>query len=86
MNALQVPPDLELDVTREQFEQLAIANRGLKLERAAAGRLIIVPPTGGTTGRKHLDIAAQLWWWNRQSQTARQLCPPVSRFRSGIAI
>lgn len=68
MNALQIPSDLELDVTREQFEQLAIANRDLKLERTAAGRLMIVPPTGGTTGRKNLDIAAQLWWWNCKHQ------------------
>ncbi|NEO00666.1 MAG: Uma2 family endonuclease, partial [Moorea sp. SIO3I7] len=47
MNTLpiNIPPSLR--VTDEQFEQLASANRDLRLERSATGKLIVMPPTGG---------------------------------------
>ncbi|PSB10548.1 hypothetical protein C7B76_24130 [filamentous cyanobacterium CCP2] len=56
-----------IDLTDEQFEQLAAANQELRLERAATGELIIMPPTGGETGERNLDLAGQLWLWNRQT-------------------
>ncbi|HIK15565.1 MAG TPA: Uma2 family endonuclease, partial [Leptolyngbyaceae cyanobacterium M33_DOE_097] len=40
-------------ITTEQFEQLCAANRELKLERSANGDLIIMPPTGGGTGKRN---------------------------------
>ena len=40
-------------VTHEQFQQIALANRDLRLERKATGELIIMPPTGSYTS-KHL--------------------------------
>ncbi len=65
--ALNIPPALTLTVTREQFVELALANRELKLERTATGELIVNPPTGGETGNRNLDIEGQLWFWNRQT-------------------
>ncbi|MBE9214204.1 Uma2 family endonuclease [Plectonema cf. radiosum LEGE 06105] len=55
-------------VTYEQFKELAIANRDLRLERTQEGELIIMPPTGSETGNRNLGIEAQLWLWNRQSK------------------
>lgn len=68
MNTLpiQIPPTLK--VTQEQFEQLAIVNRDVRLERTATGELIIMPPTGGNTGKRNLDFEGQLWFWNRQTK------------------
>ena len=66
--AINIPPTLTLTVTHEQLVQLAIANRDLQLERTAAGELIVMPPTGGTTGKRNADIEGQLWLWNRQTQ------------------
>lgn len=68
MNTLpiQIPPMLK--VTQEQFEQLAIVNRDVRLERTATGELIIMPPTGGNTGKQNLDFEGQLWFWNRQTK------------------
>lgn len=66
--AINIPPTLTLIVTHEQLVQLAIANRDLQLERTAAGELIVMPPTGGTTGKRNADIDGQLWLWNRQTQ------------------
>jgi Uma2 family endonuclease len=56
-----------IDLTDEQFEQLATANQELRLERTATGELIITPPTGGETGERNLDLAGQFWLWNRQT-------------------
>ncbi|MBD1935865.1 Uma2 family endonuclease [Microcoleus sp. FACHB-68] len=66
---LQLPPVLKL--TDEQFEQLAAANQDLQLELTAKGELIIMPPTGGETGNRNLDIEGQLWLWNRQTRLGK---------------
>ncbi|WP_445242524.1 Uma2 family endonuclease [Microcoleus vaginatus] len=69
--AVNIPPTLTLTVTREQFVELAIANRELQLERTATGELILNPPTGGETGRINSDLSGQLWLWNRQTQRGK---------------
>ncbi|HAG85124.1 MAG TPA: hypothetical protein DCL61_29240 [Cyanobacteria bacterium UBA12227] len=55
-------------VTHEQFEQIAVVNRDLRLERTATGELIVMPPTGSETGNRNVDISGQLWLWNRQTK------------------
>jgi Uma2 family endonuclease len=55
-------------VTHEQFKELAVANRDIRLERTATGELIIMAPTGSETGNRNLGIEAQLWLWNRQTK------------------
>ncbi|MEA5565442.1 Uma2 family endonuclease [Anabaena sp. UHCC 0399] len=66
--AVNIPPNLTLTVSHEQFVKLALANRDLQLERTATGELIVMPPTGSDTGYRNLDIAGQLWLWNRQTK------------------
>ncbi|MDF5713244.1 MAG: Uma2 family endonuclease [Rhizonema sp. NSF051] len=63
--SLNIPANLK--VSEEQFVLLAAANRDLQLELTATGELIIMPPTGGNTGKRNIDIEGQLWFWNRQS-------------------
>ncbi|HBL13298.1 MAG TPA: hypothetical protein DD379_18235 [Cyanobacteria bacterium UBA11162] len=55
-------------VTHDQFEQIAVVNRDLRLERMATGELIVMPPTGSETGNRNVDISGQLWLWNRQTK------------------
>lgn len=55
-------------ITDEQFYQLCIANRELKLERTAKGELIIMPPTGGGTSKRNSDMNLDLGLWNRQTK------------------
>ncbi len=69
--AINIPPTLTLTVTREQFVELAIANRELQLERTEAGELIVNPPTGGETGYRNSDLNGQLWLWNRQTKLGK---------------
>ncbi len=61
--SLELPSELVLQVTQEQFEILSAANRDLKLERTAEGELIVNPPTGGESGRRNLSISTQLGKW-----------------------
>lgn len=63
---LNLHPTIEL--TDEQFALICSTNRDLKLERTATGELVIMPPTGGETGKKNSSINAQLWLWNQQSK------------------
>ncbi|MBZ8181814.1 Uma2 family endonuclease [Oscillatoria salina] len=67
MNIIPVIIPQTLRVTQEQFEQLAIANRDVRLELTATGELIIMPPTGGNTGKRNIEIEGQLWFWNHQT-------------------
>ncbi|MEM6434022.1 MAG: Uma2 family endonuclease [Cyanobacteria bacterium P01_D01_bin.115] len=53
----------DIDLSDEQFYRLAQANRDLRLERTAEGKLIIMPPTGWETGNRNFRIAQQLGNW-----------------------
>lgn len=57
-----------LDLTQDQFAQLCQHNRDLRLERTAKGELIVMPPTGGDTGRRNTSLAGQLWSWNQRAK------------------
>jgi Uma2 family endonuclease len=52
--------------TDEEFAELCRVNRDLRLERTADGDLIIMPPTGGETGRRNLELALRLGEWAKR--------------------
>ncbi|MEM7712409.1 MAG: Uma2 family endonuclease [Cyanobacteria bacterium P01_A01_bin.68] len=66
MTSLTLNLDSIIKLTQEQFYQLCEANPELKLERNAQGELIVMPPTGGETGRSNSSINAQIWFWNER--------------------
>ncbi|CAD5982187.1 hypothetical protein PCC9214_04932 [Planktothrix tepida] len=68
---VNIPSTIQLIVTPEQFREIAIANRDLKLERTTTGELIVIPPTGSDTGAKNSDINGQLWLWNHQTKLGK---------------
>ena len=51
-----------------QFFSLCQQNPDLKIERSRQGELIIMPPTGGETGRKNAELIADFIIWNRQAK------------------
>ena len=63
---VNIPPVAKL--SDEQFYQLCQANRDLKFELTAKGELIIMPPTGGETGKRNSELVADLTIWNRQTK------------------
>ncbi|MFN3361896.1 MAG: Uma2 family endonuclease, partial [Pseudanabaenaceae cyanobacterium] len=53
-------------VTLAQFAEICAANPDLRLELTSEGELIVMPPTGGETGNRNLEIAVELGLWNRR--------------------
>ncbi|MCF2147973.1 Uma2 family endonuclease [Desmonostoc muscorum LEGE 12446] len=68
MTALTLNLNSVIKLTREQFYQLCEENPDLKLERNAQGELILMPPTGGETGRSNVNLILQVASWNEQNQ------------------
>lgn len=66
MTALILNLDSIIHFTDEQFYQLCQANRDVKFERTAEGRLIVMPPTGWGTGKRNSKLNGQIWAWNEQ--------------------
>ncbi|MCU0567708.1 MAG: Uma2 family endonuclease [Oculatellaceae cyanobacterium Prado106] len=55
-------------LTSDQFERLCLANPDLKFERTPSGKLVIMPPTGGETGKNNAKLIARFVVWNEQTQ------------------
>ena len=68
MTALTLNLNSVIQLTKEPFYQLCKENPDLKLERNAQGELIVMPPTGGETGKSNSTINAQIWFGNDQNQ------------------
>ena len=66
MTAITLNLQPAIKLTDEQFALICSTNRDLRLERTATGELVIMPPTGGETGRKNSDLNYQLQAWNRK--------------------
>ncbi len=67
MTAITVNFNSIIEISDEQFYQLCIHNPDTKFERNAEGEIIIMPPTGGETGKRNADLIGQFWIWNRQT-------------------
>ena len=65
--ALVVHARPDAGVTREQFREFCRLNNDLRIERTADGELVIMPPTGGETGRRNAEIAVQLGAWAKEN-------------------
>lgn len=63
---LSLPDTLKL--TDEQFFELCRSNRDYQFERTASGDLLIMPPTGGETGKRNIDLLFQIQAWSRQNK------------------
>ena len=65
-------PKLPLDIsslTDDQFFHFCAVNQGLRIERTTEGKIIIMSPTGGETGRRNAEINRQLANWAKQDGT-----------------
>jgi Uma2 family endonuclease len=68
MNTYTLNLDSVIELTDEQFYKLCRNNPDLKFERNAHGELIIMPPTGGETGRRNSSLITDVNLWNRQTR------------------
>ncbi|MGK7890440.1 MAG: Uma2 family endonuclease [Leptolyngbyaceae cyanobacterium] len=79
--SLQLPSDLALRVTPEQFAALVAANHDLRFECTAIGELIVNPPTGGGSGKRNLSISTQLGIWFEANETLGEAFDSSTGFR-----
>ncbi|MEO1404049.1 MAG: Uma2 family endonuclease [Cyanobacteria bacterium J06635_1] len=56
------------NLTDQQFYELCRAHPDVKFERTPGGHLLIMPPTGGETGNRNIEIGADFVIWNRQAK------------------
>jgi Uma2 family endonuclease len=56
-----------LHFTAEQFEQLCASNPDRSLELTAQGVLVVMAPVGGGSGKRELQLGAQLHNWNEET-------------------
>ena len=64
---LRIPPELQM--TDDQFFEFCQINSELRIERNKSGELLIMPPTGGTTGNRSGSVFGELYIWARQDGT-----------------
>ena len=55
-------------LTDDAFSALCRANPEVKFERTTKGELIVMPPTGGETGRRNSELTFQLQGWSHQNE------------------
>ena len=71
MNTITINLKPVIELTDEQFYQLCQKNPDIKFEISAKGELIIISPTGGETGNRNVEIAADFVIWNRQTKLGK---------------
>ncbi|MFN6519187.1 MAG: Uma2 family endonuclease [Nostoc sp. CreGUA01] len=64
---LQLQPAIAL--TDDQFYDFCQLNPDFRIERNAAGELVIMPPTGSETDERNFDVIVQLGIWTKQDGT-----------------
>lgn len=68
MAAITINLNSLIKLTDNQFYQLCRENPDVKFERNAKGELLVISPTGGTTGNINSEINADFVIWNRQTK------------------
>lgn len=68
---LEIPklPRYLTDFTDDQFFELCAVNQALRFERTAEGKIIIMSPTGGETGRRNAEVTRRLGNWADEDGT-----------------
>ena len=64
---LRMPPALAMD--DDQFFEFCQINRDLRIERTSQGEIIVMPPTGGETGKRNFGLIVQFGIWVKQDGT-----------------
>ncbi len=58
----------DLQVTPAQFDRLCADNRDLRLELTKEGKLIVMAPTFGESGKRNGNLFGRVWAWNERTQ------------------
>jgi len=56
------------EINDDRFLDLCKKNPDSRIERSDKGEIIIMPPTGGETGRRNSNLLSIVWNWNREKK------------------
>jgi Uma2 family endonuclease len=68
MTAITINFNSIIEISDEQFYKLCIQNPETQFERNCEGEILIMPPTGGETGKRNANLIVQLAIWNQQAK------------------
>lgn len=68
MTAITINLNNIVRLSYDQFYQLCRDNPDIKFERNSKGELIVMPPTGGETGKFNAKLTTRFVVWNEQTQ------------------
>ncbi|MBW4477934.1 MAG: Uma2 family endonuclease [Tolypothrix brevis GSE-NOS-MK-07-07A] len=68
MTAITINFNNIVKLNDDQFYQLCRDNPDVKFERKVSGELIVMPPTGGETGKRNAKLTARFVLWNEQTE------------------
>jgi Uma2 family endonuclease len=54
------------DMSEEEFYEFCSLNEDYRIERTAQGDILIMPPAGGETGNRNMELGAQLQRWAKR--------------------
>ncbi|WP_414571469.1 Uma2 family endonuclease [Nostoc sp. CCY 9925] len=81
---LQLQPAIAM--TNEQFYDFCQLNRDFRIERNAAGELVIMPPTGSETDERNFNLVGQLWVWTEEFELVAQVNSTTSVISQPLTI
>ena len=68
MTALVINLRPTIELTDDEFYEFCQHNPNLRIELDAKGALIVMPPTGGGSGKRNFSLTTQLGIWVEQTQ------------------
>lgn len=68
MTALVINLRPTIELTDDEFYKFCQQNPDLRIESTAEGALIVMPPTGGGSGKRNADLTTDVSLWNRQTE------------------
>jgi Uma2 family endonuclease len=69
MTAVILNLDAITTLSHEQFWELSLTNRDVRLELTAEGKLIVMPPTGWESGKRNMKLGSRLNVWSELDGT-----------------
>ncbi len=68
MTALVINLKPTIELTDDEFYKFCQQNPDLRIESTAEGALVVMPPTGGGSGKRNADLTTDVNLWNRQTE------------------
>ncbi|MGA7953459.1 MAG: Uma2 family endonuclease [Gloeobacterales cyanobacterium] len=71
MTAVTLNLDSITTLTHEEFWELSLSNRDVRLELTEKGKLVVMPPTGEESGSRNANLTTDINLWNRKAKLGR---------------